>query len=438
MSLTKRNGVYYAQLSVPADVRHIIGKSNFRRTTGCRTQNAALLEAAPWLEEWRRQIELARQQPDALLEEIAVLKARAEMEKRDPEVARDERGYLPAENEIESRGLDDFDWLDTLPPSQAAKYANILWGDGVPLPHFAEQFIAANYGKRKARAEARRYILEATLHIPTLEKLGREGAKAWIRAEAVKPAEERRAVATMQKATGYLSEYILWLQDQRLLSDAVENPFRDLRYPKALRAKESYVPLSLDEILAIRAAAMDLGDTEVAAFIDIARYTGMRIAEVGALSSTSVELIDGIRCLRVKEDAKTKASAGRLVPVAATLSNLLASNGYSLDSFDLGRRENAVGKRFGRLKTAVLPDGKTRTKCFHSIRKYVATTLEQGGVPEGVAADLVGHEKQTMTYGVYSGGSGLMQLTKAVEALEAAQPTPDPSNVVPLRERQGA
>ena len=57
-------------------------------------------------------------------------------------------------------------------------------------------------------------------------------------------------------------------------------------------------------------------------------------------------------------------------------------------------------------------------------------------MPEGVAADLVGHEKQTMTYGVYSGGSGLVQLAKAVGALEAAQPTPDPSNVVPLRERE--
>lgn len=142
-------------------------------------------------------------------------------------------------------------------------------------------------------------------------------------------------------------------------------------------------------------------------------------------------------CLRVKEDAKTEASAGRLVPVAPALQSLMATNGYALDTFDLGRRENAVGKRFGRLKREVLPDGQKRTKRFHSIRKFVATTLEQAEVLETVAADLVGHEKGTMTYGVYSGGSKLTQLAKAVEALEAVQPMPEQANVVPMR-RQGA
>ena len=42
-------------------------------------------------------------------------------------------------------------------------------------------------------------------------------------------------------------------------------------------------------------------------------------------------------------------------------------------------------------------------------------------MPETIAADLVGHEKQTMTYGVYSGGSALKQLAGAVRKLEAAQ-----------------
>jgi integrase len=437
MSLTKRNGIYYAQKGIPKELRHILGTSLFRKSTGCRSRNAALLEAAPMVEEWERQIRMAREEPDAILEEMAVLKARANVEKLDPAVEPDEWGYRPAEAELEAKGLDDSDWLRSLPPSQADKYANLLWGDGIPLPHFMERFIAAHYDKRKSQSEARRYILEATLHIPTLEQINSENAKAWIRAETQKPAEERRAVKTMQKATGYLSEFVLWLQDQRLLSDSVVNPFRNLRYPKALKPKESYVPLSLDEVLAIRTAAQASGDAELVAFIDVARYTGMRLAEVGALSKDSVEEVDGITCLRVKLDAKTEASAGRLVPVAPALQRLMAANGYALDSFDLGRRENAVGKRFGRLKRDVLPDGQKRTKCFHSIRKFVATTLEQAGISEGVAADLVGHEKLTMTYGVYSGGSALLQLAKAVEALEVAQPLDDHSNVVPLVRRKG-
>ena len=40
---------------------------------------------------------------------------------------------------------------------------------------------------------------------------------------------------------------------------------------------------------------------------------------------------------------------------------------------------------------------------FHSIRKTVANMFENAECPEGVAADVVGHLKPTMTYGLYSG-----------------------------------
>ena len=43
--------------------------------------------------------------------------------------------------------------------------------------------------------------------------------------------------------------------------------------------------------------------------------------------------------------------------------------------------------------------------------------LEQVGVPEGVAADIVGHKKQTMPYGVYGGGSSMEQKQEAIEKL---------------------
>lgn len=58
-----------------------------------------------------------------------------------------------------------------------------------------------------------------------------------------------------------------------------------------------------------------------------------------------------------------------------------------------------------------------RDKVFHSIRKTVSTLFEQAEVLEGVAADILGHEKQTMTYGLYSGGSSLKQKREAVRKL---------------------
>jgi integrase len=72
------------------------------------------------------------------------------------------------------------------------------------------------------------------------------------------------------------------------------------------------------------------------------------------------------------------------------------------------------GKRFGHLKTALRF---TEEHVFHSIRRTVATQLENAGVAEGVAADIIGHKKATMTYGLYSGGASLKVKRAAIEKL---------------------
>jgi len=54
---------------------------------------------------------------------------------------------------------------------------------------------------------------------------------------------------------------------------------------------------------------------------------------------------------------------------------------------------------------------------FHSLRKAVVTILENAGVSENVVADIVGHEKTTMTYGLYSGGVSLAVKREALAKL---------------------
>ena len=46
------------------------------------------------------------------------------------------------------------------------------------------------------------------------------------------------------------------------------------------------------------------------------------------------------------------------------------------------------------------------------------TLWRQAGVPEGITADIVGHEKATITYGLYSGGTSIEQRLEAMEAFE--------------------
>ena len=53
--------------------------------------------------------------------------------------------------------------------------------------------------------------------------------------------------------------------------------------------------------------------------------------------------------------------------------------------------------------------------------KPKTTTLENASVLENASADILGHEKPTMTYGVYSGGASLAQKRKAIEKLAYPQ-----------------
>ena len=199
------------------------------------------------------------------------------------------------------------------------------------------------------------------------------------------------------------------MRSNGLVPPESNNPFKELHFSKTLSRSRQYLPLSTDELQQLRNASEENSDDLLTTYIDIARFTGMRLSEIGELTSQSVVEKEGFKCFRVRPDAKTEASSNRLVPIAPALEKLVV-----LGSLDLRGTHNSVGKRFGRLKKKLLSDGESRQKCFHSIRKSVVTALEQCGVTEGVAADLIGHEKPNITYNVYSAGSSMLQLYNAV------------------------
>ena len=146
-------------------------------------------------------------------------------------------------------------------------------------------------------------------------------------------------------------------------------------------------------------------------------WTGCRIEELCALKVEQVK--DDIFSVG---DAKTKAG-WRDVPIHRELAQTMArlvvdsEDGHVLSGLTVnkyGARSNWVGKRFGRLKAEL---GFGPQFVFHSIRKTVVTILENAGVPENVVADLVGHEKTTMTYGLYSGGLSFAVKREALDKL---------------------
>ncbi len=160
-----------------------------------------------------------------------------------------------------------------------------------------------------------------------------------------------------------------------------------------------------------------IGDERLVDLICLGMWTGCRIEELCALKVENVK--DDYFAVT---DAKTEAG-WRDVPIHKKLSQTIArllqesTDGYLLSGLTpnkYGDRSNAVGKRFGKLKTKL---GFGPQFVFHSIRKTVVTILENTGVAENIVADIVGHEKTTVTYGLYSGGVSLELKRKALAKL---------------------
>ena len=432
-NLIKRGEIYYANVQVPLDVRAILGRTTFQKSTKHRQLRNAEIAAAPWIAEWMQQIDQARSNPDAAVERIAKLMALKDEQEQDEEYVHVEHqigldglptgrsyGWTEAENLIDHylEGLDQ-----RLRPSDVRRMKEIYYGlKGIPFAVFVDNWLRDEYPTSKARTlqEARSAIDKVIEYFPTLDDLTIRNRQRWIKAET-------RAKKTVQKHMGFVRSYYNWLKANQHVGASEVNPFHldDIQWPKRLAEKQSYLPFAVSDVVRLHQAAQGLGDSVLAQYISIAQWTGMRLAEIAQLSAQeSIVTVDGIECFKVKEDAKTKAGSGRLVPIANALAakvplqQLPTPPAPKLDKKTnklVAYEAQDVGKRFGRLKTNL---GYGKLHVFHSIRKTAATVFEQAGVPEGVTADIIGHEKQTMTYGLYSGGTSVSQRQEAIVEFE--------------------
>jgi len=430
-NLEKKGETYHAILVVPKDVRSILGRAKFKRSTKHKTLKNAQITAAPWVAEWWQEINQARTNPDAALERIAKLMALKAEQEEDNEYVHVEHGIdkdgKPASHGWTEAGHTIDYYLDGLDqhskPSDVERMKAIYYGlTGIPLALFVDSWIADHYANSAARTqkEARAAIDRVVEYFPTLDDLTIRNRQRWLKSET-------RAVKTVTKALSFVRSYYSWLRVNQHVGASEVNPFHtdDIQLPRKLAKKQSYLPFAVSDVVRLHQAAQGLGDSVLAHYISIAQWTGMRLAEIAQLSAQeSIVTVDGIECFKVKEDAKTKAGSGRLVPIANALAakvplqQLPTPPAPKLDKKTnklVAYEAQDVGKRFGRLKTNL---GYGKLHVFHSIRKTAATVFEQAGVPEGVTADIIGHEKQTMTYGLYSGGTSVTQRQEAIVEFE--------------------
>lgn len=235
------------------------------------------------------------------------------------------------------------------------------------------------------------------------EEATNRDVKEWVEVNLI--AEEQLSVATCRRIMSNLRQYWKYLTDRKNLN--VLEPFRYVVPERTISRKQQVATRRKDiepqDYRTLLTAAIDKGDEQLANLIQLGAYTGCRVEE---LCSIKLDKVLSDRLLI--EDSKTEAG-WRIIPLHDDITDLVATmakqskddyliTGLSFNKY--GDRSNAIGKRFGKLK---LKCGFGPNIVFHSLRKGVATQFQRLGVPENIAANLLGHDIPTMTYGLYSG-----------------------------------
>ena len=420
-NIVQRIDGYYASVAVPKDLQGLIGRSKFLKKLDAASASKAAIEAQRYIPKWKNQIQAAK----AALR----LRSRSLMDE-DTQTALAIRDEISGKADQDDKDLlklvlSDFadDILDRSGLEKAKEFYDIGTGIKTPLSLFYDGWTASltNYAG-KTQDIYKKDVLLFINHFRFIESVNRQSMKTWI-AQLI--AQGKTIHTINSRLLSAIKHFYNYIDSQGAIDPNSPDPFSRVA-PKEGKTKSSqtskgWVPLTPDEVSLIYKAVPN-SDQQLRLLMDIAMYSGMRIEEICSLKCDQVKVIERILCLSLT-DSKT-AKGIRNIPVASKITKAVkqalkeSEDGFLVSGLSFnkyGDRSNAVGKRFGRLKKGL---GFSDKQVFHSIRKCVVTQLEQGGVPESVVADLVGHEKQTMTYGLYSGGSSLTSIREAVEKLK--------------------
>lgn len=288
---------------------------------------------------------------------------------------------------------------------------------GLLISDFIDEFITQDGTSAKTKAQRKTSIKRLADRFPRWSDISLKQLNDWIK-------DHPRAKKTKQRELSDWRMYWAWLMREERVTGP--NPFEhvlilgsSVRQSTADQDREAF---SEDEISNLLGCANANQDQTLHDLIILAVYTGCRIEELCSLRDSDIAEIDSILCVDIKK-GKT-ASAVRQVPLHTDIKMLarrlkeqscggLLFAGGGMDKY--GKYSPAFSKRFTRLRNEL---GLPSTKVFHSLRKTTATLLQRAGVDEGTAAELLGHKKQTMTYGLYSAGMTMAQKLAAIEKIK--------------------
>ena len=392
----KKRQTYYARVKVPPRLQEKLGRTAFIKTLDTRDIREAHLKKLPLIAQWLNIIKIAdngRTSSSELEKALAVVRSDS------------------SDRDTQERIITGFDREEAEKYSQAIKIAH---GDDFILSEHVEDHLIslASTVAPKGLHEKRVALTNLASEYTIASEVTRQSVR--LLANKLLKDKARPTVAKM------VSSYrVFWRYLEQANGVDLGDPFRDVlpksgRKTKADKEAERKAFLPVDILSLLKECPY----TDLKHLITIGAYSGCRLEELCALKLTHVK---DDRLLI--ENAKT-AAGNREVPIHKDITQLIAglvdtsTDGYLLSGLTFnkyGDRSNAIGKRFGRFKKS---QGYDERYVFHSIRKTFTSRLEAAGVPELLAARLLGHEVKTISYGLYSSGSTFPQLRDAINHVD--------------------
>jgi integrase len=401
--LERRRQLWYATLTIPVELRGDFGKFKFIQSLGTPDKREAEIISAPIIAGWKTEIRKARGQTSS--SHFDALRWKRELDNNDNKDA------------VEDALIEVTKKMEAIKGAQVAHdFFEIATGSKTPSDTLLDQWKKQIALAPKTKDQMVKDVDLLVARFSTLEGITKQGIKTWMDDMGKK----NKGLSSQRRILSFCQNYWKYLQSHDAIP-AELNPFTgvlSLSKTKKAAGGGSWLPLTPEEVVTLYKGAQEKNDDQLRDLIILGAYTGARIEELCSLKINDVTK----GAFRIT-DAKTAAGV-REVPIHSKLTDLVAKlkkaskDDYLLSGLTFNKyndRSNAVGKRFGRLKVEL---GFTSAYVFHSIRKTFTTQLENTGTSENLAADIVGHEKPRITYGLYSGGATLEGKREAIEKVE--------------------
>ena len=415
-NLTLKHRTWCVAIRVPRDLVPLIGRARLFRSTEEHDIHRAAIKAEPIRAEFTSIIAAARKgtvQGD-LETRIRALTVAYREAKAHPMDMTDE-----VLEEAVHTVLNGMDWHELQEPQRTpeGKAAQIalgrIVGASTPFLDGLDDWKAATHIKAR---QLDQYVADLTMWsktYPTTQQATRDAAQDWVDARL----KQGDSPKTLQRRMAALRTY--W----RHMRPREATPWDGVGVPKQRTLiKAERDDFTVPEVLALIEKA---GEGPLQDLIVLGALTGGRIEELCKV--TVADLRDSGKALRLASKTTAGHRTVPLVGAAARLVERLAKTPQGPEGFlihstadnQYGERSVPLGKKFGRLKASLGHDG---TLVFHSLRKTVASLLRDAGCPEFIAADILGHKLNTMSYGLYAGRTDLevarTWLTTALAALD--------------------